>query len=86
MTEFAWRPRIERFRRLSVRRLVRKHGYSQESAEEMVYKIGDGTIIQWIIDHQDQILAVIKFVLMLIALFAATGPEEDDETALDAIP
>ncbi len=40
-------------------------------------QIGDGKILQWFIDHQDQIMAIIKIIMMLAPLFADHQPTFD---------
>jgi len=40
------------------------------SKDEALQKIGDGSIIQWVIDHAPQILELVKTILAIIAAFA----------------
>lgn len=38
---------------------------------------GDGKIIQWLIDHGPQIVALVKLIVTLLAVFATKPPEPD---------
>lgn len=61
-----WRTHIVGpFRRRAIDGLVEK-GYDHADAEDMVGKLGDGTILNWIITHGPEIMA---FIQMIIALF-----------------
>lgn len=73
------RGEVALFRARAVVGLV-AHGWSLKTARDRVAAIGDGHIIQWIIDHEDQILAVVKFVMFLVSLFAAVeNPAVEEE-------
>lgn len=42
-------------------------------------KLGDGKILQWIIDHKDQIIAVIKIIFTIVMMFLQLPPALDEE-------
>lgn len=56
---------MDRFRQRVAAGLVEK-GMTQEEADGVVGKIGDGAILQWIITHGPDI---VKFIEMIMALF-----------------
>lgn len=39
--------------------------------------LGDGTFLQWLIDHKDQIIQLIMAIVSILAMFG--GPEDDEE-------
>lgn len=58
--------RVRRFRKTFKRRML-AHGFTEEQADRKVGEIGDGTILQWLWDHREDI---IKFIMSLVVLFA----------------
>lgn len=66
-------PRMSRLRKGRLRERLQNRivnhavrlGLSKEEAQR---RIGDGTILQWFIDHGPQIVAVIKVLLSILAM------------------
>ncbi len=63
---------VHPFREKAIAGLI-EQGYDEADARHMVGKIGDGTILNWIITHGPEIMA---FIQMIIALFPKTPAPE----------